>query len=73
MFRLEYINRNTTNEWEFIGDFDEEKDMNKNIADFFTKHEYKSYYQRHWVDEDGWNMIDFGSHSQFYRYKELKS
>jgi len=71
MFRLEYINRNTTNEWEFIGNFEKESQAHKNMADFMTKHNFNSYYTRGWTVEDGWMMFDFGSHSQFYRIKEM--
>lgn len=31
---------------------------------------FKSYYQRMWMDENGWTWIDFGSWSEFYIIKE---
>lgn len=72
MFRLEYINRKTTNEWEFIGNFRTEKDAHKNMSDFFDKHNFKSYYLRMMAVDDGFSIYDFGSHIQFYRIKEVE-
>ena len=71
MYRLEYINENGNKGWELIANFRTEKDMNKNISDFLKKHNFKSYYSRQWVCENGYTMIDFGSHSQFYRFKKF--
>jgi hypothetical protein len=28
------------------------------------------HYTRHWVYEDGWTYIDYGSHTDFFRYRE---
>jgi hypothetical protein len=28
-------------------------------------------YVRNWLDEDGFTWVDFGSHSEFFRYKQL--
>ena len=71
MLRLEYINELTTNKWEHIGDFETPKEIFTNIRKFLKKCKYKSYYTRSWVTEDGYTMIDVGSHTQFHRYKEI--
>ena len=71
MIRLEYKNTMTTNEWEFIGNFATELDAYNNISSFCKKHNFTIYYYRNWKTEDGWTMVDFGSHIQFYRMKEV--
>jgi hypothetical protein len=73
MFRLEYINRNTTNKWEFIDNFKTEKEAHDNMKEFFRKHNFTSYYLRMMAEDDeGYKWYDFGSHSQFYRIKEVQ-
>lgn len=32
---------------------------------------YSQGYIRNWLDEDGFTWVDFGSHSEFFRYKQL--
>lgn len=32
---------------------------------------YKSYYQRIWMDDNGWVWIDVGSHTEFWIVKEV--
>jgi hypothetical protein len=58
--------------WEFVKQFTNEKAMfaymNKMIKDMG----FKSYYTRGWVEGDGSNIIDFGSHSKFFKYKYVQ-
>ena len=72
MFRLEYINTKTTNKWEFIGNFKEERYVHESMAKFLKKHNYTAPYFRFWKDEEGYTKVDFGSHIQFYRFKEIE-
>lgn len=72
MFKLEYINETTTNEWEVIGEFKTEEEAFKEIARFWESLGHTISYYRQWKTEEGYIMIDFGSHVQFYRYKEVK-
>ena len=70
---LYYINKHTTNQYEFIGYFDTVEQMWDNIYEFFNKCKFQCYYTRNWMDDEGYTYIDFGSHFQFYRYKEVES
>ena len=73
MIRLYYINHLWKEpEWEHIDDFETEDDMWKEMKRFWKECGFTSYYQRGWLTEDGYTMIDFGSHYQFYKYKEVE-
>ena len=58
--------------WEFVKQFTNEKTMfaymNKMIKDMGVK----IYYTRGWVEGDGSTIIDFGSHSKFFKYKYVQ-
>lgn len=74
MFKLYYINYNWKEpEWEHIGDFETYDDMQENIKEFFDKHNFVSYYRVHTYLPEGFVRIDFGSYSQFYKYKEVNN
>lgn len=40
------------------------KDLSERIPDFV------SHYQRYWTDDREWTWMDFGSHTEFYVYRE---
>ena len=71
IYKLEYINTKTTNMWRHIDWFETEEALHKNMQDFLTKHNFKSYYGRQWKDDSGYTVVDFGSHIQFYRFKRI--
>ena len=48
-----------------IGDADTVKECYQIIMKFLDDHNYKSYYQRMWV-EDGKVVVDVGSWSEFF-------
>lgn len=56
----------------FIGLVDSLEDVSKEIANFLRKRNYKSYYSRYWIEEDGDILIDVGSHSEFFIVKDGK-
>ena len=48
-----------------IGDAETIKECHQIIMKFLDEHDYKSYYQRMWV-EDGRVAVDVGSWSEFF-------
>ena len=48
-----------------IGEADTVKECHQIIIKFLNDHDYKSYYQRMWV-EDGKVTVDVGSWSEFF-------
>lgn len=52
-----------------IADIHSVKEYNDTIDDFLSERNFKSYYQRLWVEgNDLWN--DVGSHTEFFVLKE---
>ena len=50
----------------FLGQFETRQECSKKmIADIESRNSI-SYYTRHWFDEQGREIIDYGSHSIFY-------
>jgi hypothetical protein len=39
------------------------------VKEILEKEKYKVYYYRRWNYDDGYSYIDYGSHSNFFRYK----
>ena len=48
-----------------IGDAETVKECHQIIMKFLDDHDYKSYYQRMWI-EDGKVVVDVGSRSEFF-------
>lgn len=54
---------------EFMKEVETEKEAFKEISAFLKKCNYKSYYTRYYIDNEGVMHIDVGSHSQFFYLK----
>jgi hypothetical protein len=55
-----------------IGEYKNQKELSVAINEYLKSLNFKSYYSRHWVDDDGFTMCDYGSHVDFFKYKEDK-
>ncbi len=49
-----------------------EEDIIKCKCEFLSKIGFKSYYSRNWIDEDGFAVTDYGSHTKFFFVKEVE-
>ena len=52
-----------------IADVKTKEQVNKSIADFLKRHNFKSYYTRNWIREtetEFFVVYDVGSHSEFF-------
>lgn len=66
--KLFYVNCCADN-WKFLGNYSDERDVNRRIQQFLDEHNYKSYYTRTWV-ENGSKWFDVGSHTEFFVVRE---
>ena len=64
--------RNANKEERLLATVEKEKDANKVINDFLAEHNFKSYYMRKWIRDDGRVMVDVGSHSEFFILEDVK-
>ena len=58
--------------WEFVKQFTNEKAMFAHMHKMIKDMGFKSHYQRQIVEGDGSNIVDFGSHSEFFKYKYVQ-
>ena len=58
--------RNSDNELKTLGEPETEQQAFNMIMDFLKDHNYKMYYCRTWVTEEGTRIYDVGSHSEFF-------
>jgi hypothetical protein len=56
-----------------IGECIDQKELNLLIMDYLNLLNFKSYYSRGWETEDGFTMCDYGSHVNFFKYKEERA
>lgn len=57
---------NCFNERREIGRPQSTQDIHALIYDFLDDHNYRSYYTRMWVNDEGETYYDVGSHSEFF-------
>lgn len=50
----------------FLFECETEELCYRHINKFLEDRDYKSYYSRSWVNEDGIKIIDVGSHYEFF-------
>lgn len=43
-----------------------EQEINKAMMEHITNHRIKSFYQRYWDTPEGYTVVDYGSHSNFF-------
>jgi hypothetical protein len=55
-----------------IGTYEDQKKAMDAMRALLALERYEVFYMRSWEDDDGWTIIDYGSHSDFFRYKEEK-
>ena len=53
-----------------IGERENHKELNLLMIEHLKFLNFKSYYSRHWVNDEGFTMCDYGSHVDFFKYKE---
>ena len=68
IYKVNFVN--SRKESREIGKARNFKQANKIILRFLDNHNYKTYYQRTWVDVDGKTWVDVGSWSEFFFIKE---
>ena len=69
MITLEFMP--TQGEPRVIATVETEKEARQEVQKFLAKNEYISYYTRSWTEKSGWTILDVGSHTEFFRYKEV--
>lgn len=52
-----------------IGRYDSEEKAMEAMMLLLNRERYEVHYSRRWQD-DGWTIVDYGSHRDFFRYKE---
>lgn len=56
----------------FVCETEEERYVSDALEDLHKRNpNYKTYYQRTWMDDNGWVWIDAGDHVCFYIVKEV--
>jgi len=68
MFKLYW--GNYTDGYNLIGEYPKRKNMIKGMNDYLKKINFKNYYYRHWIDDEGFTHCDYGSHINFFKFKE---
>jgi hypothetical protein len=53
-----------------IGMYDSEEKAMEAMMLLLNRERYEVHYSRRWQDDDGWTIVDYGSHRDFFRYKE---
>jgi hypothetical protein len=61
---------NYENGYNKVADCFDQTDLDKTMIEYLNKIKFKNYYFRGWVDEDGFTHCDYGSHINFFKYKE---
>lgn len=69
MFRLEW--GNIADGYILIGEYSTQGEMLIAIKTRIEQIKFKSYYMRGWETSDGYTMCDYGSHTNFFRYKRI--
>jgi hypothetical protein len=66
-FKLE---RGRNENFKLIGTYDKLDEAFQAMRVLLALEKFDSMYTRQWVYEDGYTYIDYGSHHDFFRYKE---
>lgn len=61
---------NSADGYIFIGEYIDREAMRIAINNYIDRLKFRSYYMRGWEVSDGYTMCDYGSHTNFFRYKE---
>lgn len=70
MFILEESNKISGGKWTPVDEFDTEEELKEAM-----RLRYRvgiEYYRRSLYKEKGWTVVDYGSYTHFFRYKEIK-
>jgi len=63
------LERGRNNDFKEIGKYDTVELALQSFRALMALEGYEINYTRHWSREDGWSYIDYGSHSDFFRYR----
>lgn len=58
--------RNSKDQLRLIAECESEELCYDQIVGFLQDKNYKSYYSRIWINDDGITIVDVGSHSEFF-------
>ena len=53
-----------------IGKYKTHKELTRAMNEYLKYLKFKNYYYRQWVNDEGFTMCDYGSHINFFKYKE---
>jgi hypothetical protein len=63
------IERGSNNNFKVVCSALTEDQVFQVVKEILEKEKYEVYYYRQWNYDDGYSYIDYGSHSNFFRYK----
>jgi hypothetical protein len=64
------LQRGQYSKFKEIGRYDSKEKAMEAMMLLLNLERYNVYYSRSWEDDDGWTIVDYGSHRDFFRYKE---
>jgi hypothetical protein len=53
-----------------IGSYENDAELSNAMEEYLKYLKFKNYYYRQWVNDEGFTMCDYGSHINFFKYKE---
>jgi hypothetical protein len=65
------LERGRHDNYKEIGRYKTEQDAFEAIRALLALERYEVFYSRLWKNEDGWTTMDYGSHANFFRFKEV--
>jgi hypothetical protein len=63
------LERGGYNNFKVIGEYPNEEKLRQATTLLLKLENYTVYYTRSWKDDDGYSYMDYGSHTDFFRYK----
>lgn len=68
---IQVLFENSNGKTRIIGEVITQKEVFKVINKFLDEHNYKSYYMRTWKTDDKTTVVDVGSHTERFYFKEI--
>lgn len=53
-----------------IGEYKNDEELTGAMNEYLDYLRFKNRYYRYWVNDDGFTMCDYGSHINFFKFKE---
>ena len=60
---------NYSSGYSLIGEYKNRKSMSSAMNEYLKEIKFKNYYFRQWNDDEGFTMCDYGSHTNFFKFK----